>query len=234
MTPDAGTIRGSLPAGYVRTEPATDGYAVTLSSSDALSRDFGGYRPGSIAGHTANDLNGNGIDDPGEPGKAGWTMYLDLDDSGTLDPGEPTATTDAGGDYVFAGLAPATYRVRPQITAGFTCTKPALCVYVNALVSDEHATARDFALVEAASVSGTVYADSDADGTRDGGEPARAGRTVYVDYDGDGSQDPGEPSATTAPDGSYTVSASRPARSPCATTRPPASTSPTRRRSRTA
>ncbi|MEY2514363.1 MAG: hypothetical protein QOJ89_1721, partial [bacterium] len=77
VTPGAGTIRGSLPAGYIRSQPATDGYAVTVSSSGALtSRDFGGYRPGSIAGHTANDLNGNGVDDPGEPGKAGWTMYL--------------------------------------------------------------------------------------------------------------------------------------------------------------
>jgi len=179
VVPDTGTIRGSLPAGYVRSQPATDGYAVTLSSSDALtSRDFGGYRPGSIAGHTADDLNGNGIDDPGEPGKAGWTMYLDLDNSGTKDAGEPTATTNGSGDYVFGGLAPRTYRVRPVITAGFTCTKPAQCVYVNALVSGENATARDFALVEAAKVSGVVYSDDDADGTRDGSEAGRNARTV--------------------------------------------------------
>ncbi len=205
VTPDAGTIRGSLPAGYVRAEPTTDGYAVTLSSSDVLSRDFGGYRTGSIAGHTTNDLNGNGVDDLGEPGKAGWTMYLDIDNSGTLGVGEPTATTDAGGDYLFDGLPPATYRVRPLITAGFTCTKPAQCVYVNALFSGENATARDFALVEAASVSGTVYADADADATRDGGEGPRAGRTVYVDYDGDGALDLGEPYATTNAAGAYTV-----------------------------
>lgn len=31
-------------------------------------RDFGGYVLGSITGHVADDLNGNGVDDPGEPG----------------------------------------------------------------------------------------------------------------------------------------------------------------------
>ena len=195
-----------LPAGFVRSEPVADGYPLTITSGAEFGgRDFGGYELGSITGHVANDLNGNGVDDPGEPGKAGWTMYLDEDDNGAHDPGEPTATTNASGDYTFGSLVPATYRVRPVITAGFTCTKPALCVYVNALVSGENATARDFALVEAARVSGVVYADADADGTQDGGEAGRGGRTVYVDYDGDGEQDPGEPGATTDGAGAYTI-----------------------------
>jgi uncharacterized repeat protein (TIGR01451 family) len=206
LNPGTGTVRASLPAGWVRSEPVSDGYAVTVASSDALTgRDFGGWQAGSIAGHVANDLDGDGVDDPGEPGKAGWTVYLDLDDDGAQGAGEPVAVTDAAGDYVFDGLAPATYRVRPVVTAGFACTKPAQCVYVNALGSGEDTTARDFALVEAASVSGTVYEDTDAGGARDGGESGRAGRTVFVDYDADGAHDPGEPSATTDAGGAYTI-----------------------------
>ena len=206
VLPGTGTIRASLPAGWVRSEPATGGYGVTITSSDELTgRDFGGWQAGSIAGHVANDLNGNGTEDPGEPGKAGWTMYLDEDGDGVHDPGEPTAVTNAAGDYAFNGLAPATYRVRPLVTAGFSCTTPAPCVHVVALVSGEDATARDFALAEAASVSGTVYEDADAGGARDGGEGGRSGRTVFVDYDGDGTHDPGEPTATTDGAGAYTV-----------------------------
>jgi uncharacterized repeat protein (TIGR01451 family) len=206
IAPGSGRIRGSLPAGFVRTQPVLNGYLQTVSSSDALTgRDFGGYRVGSIAGHTANDLNGNGVDDPGEPGKAGWTMYLDADNDGVLDTGELTALTDSAGDYRFDNLVPATYRVRPAITAGFTCTKPSQCVYVNAIVSGEDATARDFALVEAARVSGAVYADLDADGVRDGADGGRPGRIVWVDYNNDGAVDPAEPFATTDAAGNYTI-----------------------------
>ncbi len=206
IVPTSGTLRAVLPGGYVKTQPGSPGYALTLTSSDAVTgRDFGGYEPASISGHVIDDLNGNGVDDPGEPGKMGWIVYLDTDGDGAQDGTEPTATTNASGDYAFAGLVPATYRVRPAITAGFTCTKPAVCVYVDALVSGEDATARDFALVEAARASGTVYRDSDADGGRDVGEPGLDNQTVYVDYDGDNVRDSDEPFTATAANGTYTL-----------------------------
>jgi hypothetical protein len=64
-----------------------------------------------VAGTTFNDLNGNGGQDAGEPGLAGWTVYIDAHRSGTPDAGETRATTDAAGRYTLAGIAPGTYRV---------------------------------------------------------------------------------------------------------------------------
>jgi len=40
---------------------------------------------GSIQGQKWNDLNGDGIKDPGEPGLGGWTIFLDENDNGILD-----------------------------------------------------------------------------------------------------------------------------------------------------
>jgi hypothetical protein len=46
-------------------------------------------------------------------------------------------------------------------------------------------------------VSGTVYGDANANGTRDGSETGMAGRMVYMDADNDATLDPGELSAGT-------------------------------------
>ncbi|MGB1142085.1 MAG: SdrD B-like domain-containing protein, partial [Halioglobus sp.] len=58
-----------------------------------------------------NDLNGDGVQDGGEPGINGVTVYLDLNGNGTLDGGEPTQSTSAAGAYQFTALDPDTYLV---------------------------------------------------------------------------------------------------------------------------
>ena len=59
--------------------------------------------------------------------------------------------------------------------------------------------------VAAASLTGKVFADLNGDGRRRGAEPALAGAVVFVDGDDDGTLDDGEASATSEPDGSYTI-----------------------------
>ena len=53
-----------------------------------------------FAGTVYNDLNGNGVLDPGDPGLQGWTVEL-LDSSGNI---VATTTSAADGTYSFANL----------------------------------------------------------------------------------------------------------------------------------
>lgn len=59
------------------------------------------------------DIDGNGIQDSGEPGIAGVTVTLGGDASATT-------TTDANGAYLFTGLAAGSYTVTAGTPAGYT------------------------------------------------------------------------------------------------------------------
>jgi hypothetical protein len=64
-----------------------------------------------ILGAVFDDLNGNGIREAGESGRAGALVYLDLNRNGSLDPGEPSMITLAGGVYTFGGQAGSSSRL---------------------------------------------------------------------------------------------------------------------------
>ncbi|HET6882273.1 MAG TPA: SdrD B-like domain-containing protein [Pirellulales bacterium] len=57
------------------------------------------------------------------------------------------------------------------------------------------------------SVYGTVFTDSNGNGTQDSGEAGVAGRTVFVDVDGSGQPDSNNPSAVTDANGNYVIGA---------------------------
>ncbi len=77
-----------------------------------------------IQGSKWNDLNGNGVQDAGEPGLAGWTIYLDQNNNRQLDLGENFTTTDQDGKYSFTDLAPGTYTVAEVLQPGWQQTSP--------------------------------------------------------------------------------------------------------------
>ncbi len=63
---------------------------ITVANQAGLAAGLAGLaiRPainGSIFGQKWNDLNGDGIKDPDEPGLGGWTIFLDDNDNGLLD-----------------------------------------------------------------------------------------------------------------------------------------------------
>jgi subtilisin family serine protease len=76
----------------------------------------------SISGRKFKDQNQNGVQDAGEPGLAGWTMYLDLNQNGQLDAGERSTVTDAQGNYAFKQLIPGFYTVAEVNQTGWTRT----------------------------------------------------------------------------------------------------------------
>src|SRR5262245_31714039 len=104
------------------TEFATDGGFEEWS--------VGEQRPltATIEGFKFNDLNGNGVFNPGEPRLNGVTIYLDANGNNMLDPGEVSQVTHTeivngvsyDGLYEFEGLLPGTYKVREVVPPGST------------------------------------------------------------------------------------------------------------------
>jgi hypothetical protein len=89
---------------------------------------------GEIHGLKWEDVDGDGVRDPGEPGLAGVTIYLDANNNGKLDLGEQNTVTmaddpltrgiDETGMYRFTGVVAGTHIVREVVPVGFEQTFP--------------------------------------------------------------------------------------------------------------
>ncbi|HLJ96810.1 MAG TPA: DUF4214 domain-containing protein, partial [Gemmataceae bacterium] len=123
------------------TGPMTDVFV----SPPTFSASSGGGGSGVISGTIFHDFNTNGVQDPGEPGIAGQTVFIDVDGSGQLKPGDPTATTDANGNYQFAGLSAGTYTVRQVLLGGVLLSAPSNGNYPVTLTSGASVTGQNFA-----------------------------------------------------------------------------------------
>ncbi|HXW09689.1 MAG TPA: tandem-95 repeat protein [Steroidobacteraceae bacterium] len=64
----------------------------------------GGNSAQAIYGTKFNDIDGDGVRDPNEPGIDGVKLFLDLNANGLLDEREPVTYTDVNGEYGFRGL----------------------------------------------------------------------------------------------------------------------------------
>src|SRR5262249_24698648 len=125
LQPGTYTLSETVPAGFAQTAPALPGtFTINLSPGlNATGFLFGnraqGQGPnGSISGTKFNDVNGNGVRDPGEPGLSGVTIQL-AGPATSL-----TTTTTASGDFSFSGLAAGTYTLSEVVPPGFKQTAP--------------------------------------------------------------------------------------------------------------
>jgi subtilisin-like proprotein convertase family protein len=146
-------------------------------------------RTGAIAGHKSYDLDGDGIQDSGEPALDGWTVELIDALTGAVLMSTTTATVDIGpiserGAYRFDNLTPGTYRVREVLRPGWEATRPADLVIE---VQGGAETVVDFSnRALTAAVTGVAYDDADADGLQDPGETGVSGATVFADLNRNG------------------------------------------------
>jgi hypothetical protein len=173
------TLSEILNAGWIQTCPAQPGtYLIIITNADVIDRDFGNRRF-RVSGHKFNDINGNGVWDPNEPGLAGWTIRLD----GTAEDGTTvslTTTTDDNGRYEFEDVPRGDYIISEVLEAGWIQTCPAqpgtyLVTITNADVIDRDFGNRKFR------VSGHKFNDINGNGVWDPNEPGLAGWTIKLD-----------------------------------------------------
>ena len=97
-----GEVRTNFITLAAGTEPTTDGDG----ANGNLTLDIGLAGNSVIGDFVWNDLNGNGLQDNGEPGIKGVVVKLTMPNGTVL-----TTTTNANGNYSFTNLAPGTYTV---------------------------------------------------------------------------------------------------------------------------
>ena len=163
---------------------------VLVVASDVAATHFGYNVPGAIGDTVFSDGDGDGVQDPGEPGVGGVSVSLwrDTDANGvfesTIDALVTSTVTDAAGYYRFESLTGDTYFV------SIDDTQPALTGYSGTTTDQEtglNAAGRQIeaplvtstaSFLEAdfgyqnsalANISGNVFDDKDRDGLDDGG-----------------------------------------------------------------
>ncbi len=172
-------------------DPSTGKTVVTTLSEgeNDLTWDAGLYRPAAIGNFVWEDVNGNGIQDAGEPGIADVTVHLygaGPDGTfGTADDTSATTTTGTGGVYEFTNLPPGTYYLEFEPPSGYAIT---LKDQGNDDTVDSDADRTTGVTAHTSLVSG------ETDHTWDAGlyRPATIGDRVWKDTNGNGVQDAGE------------------------------------------
>ena len=175
-------------------------------------------QPASIGNLVWNDLNGNGVQEPGEPGVDGAAVNL-FRDGRFLN----STVTIGGGLYQIENILPGEdFHLEVRLPSGFFAFSPPDQGVDDALDSDiDPQTARsarfplapnqvdlrhDAGILAPASIRGVKFNDRDADGVRDSGEEGLPGWTMYLDVDADAQLDPQETSTTTDSTGQYQFS----------------------------
>lgn len=216
-----------LPIGW-NVSPTFDTRQTVSVSGGAASTagDFANFTVlnGSIRGTVWNDLNRDGIRNADlagmftDPGLQNWQVFLDLNRNKLADAGEPTTLTDASGNYAFTNLQVGDYEVQEILPARWETTVAYDYTQTVTVFSGTESVARDFANFNlttaiAGSISGTVWNDLTGNGIRETNagtgaytDPGLANWVVFVDLNANGTLDVTDPQATTAADGTYTIS----------------------------
>jgi hypothetical protein len=214
LRPGKYVVKFTAPPGWlpspvrVGSDPAVDSDGATATSADLTAGrrddtlDSGFYPlPPAVGDFVWQDRDGDGVQDPGEPGLAGATVRLFQADGTTPvttdADGNPIGpvTTTAGGAYLFANLDPGSYVVKitppagwsPTVTgAGTSSTDSNGASIPVTLVADQVDLTRDSGFVlPTVSVGDFVWFDADHDGVQGSGEHGLAGATATL-YEADG------------------------------------------------
>jgi uncharacterized repeat protein (TIGR01451 family) len=121
VAPGTYTVTETVQSGWTVTTPNPQTVTVAPATSSVV--EFGNKRVTyQICGIKWNDLDGDGVKDPNEPGLPGWTINMVFQTPGG--PVNVQTTTDANGQYCFTGLAPGTYTISETLQSGWIQTFP--------------------------------------------------------------------------------------------------------------
>ncbi len=207
-------------AGGLRVINYTTG--ATAGSNDHT-LDAGFVAPASVGNFVFSDLNGNGVQDAGEPGINGVTVTLYDNQGAVIATTTTTAVGGVAGQYSFTGLLPGTYSVGFTLPTGLgyafspadqggddTTDSDANAATGRTptftLIAGQNNTTIDAGLVQTLSLGNQVFNDANNNGIRDAAEVGIAGVTVnlYLDANNDGTPDGGIiATATTDGNGLY-------------------------------
>lgn len=159
------------------------GYFISVCDADFTGLDFANQLiPNAIGGIKFEDLNANGVRDPGEPSLAGVTI--------SLFPGTPaapgvsrSAVTDVNGNFLFTNVTPGPYFLVETAPTGFTQTTPASGFITVTSVSGGSSINNvfgNFRGILTGTISGTKFLDTNGNGVRDPGEVGQPNVTFTI------------------------------------------------------
>jgi uncharacterized repeat protein (TIGR01451 family) len=167
------TVKEINPAGYRSTTPDQVNIDVTLGNTYYVNfGDTNNSATASVYGTVFDDIDGDGTQDPNEPGLAGANVSLD---------GSDNITTDTLGIFSFKTNVTGFHILREVNPAGYRSTTPD---QVNISVIPGHSYRVDFGDTDnplTSTIYGTVFNDYDTDGVQDANEPGLAGANVSLD-----------------------------------------------------
>jgi cyclophilin family peptidyl-prolyl cis-trans isomerase len=188
------TVMEVLPTGGTLT---TATQTITVAVGQTKSGVVFGELP-SITGKVFVDLTGSGTKTSADPGLGGQTVFLNIDGTGQPDSNNPSTTTASDGSFAFGTEPAGNYTVEEVLPSNVTLSTASQSITVTA----GHTTT-SVVFGELPSISGTVFTDTNGNGTLDSGETGVSGRTVFINQDGSGTADGTNPQATTDTNGNY-------------------------------
>ncbi len=172
-------------------------------------------QPGVLAGVLFNDLGEDLTFDLGDPGLAGWVVYLDNNFNGRRDVGEPSTLSDADGAYRFEAVPTQREQgLAVEAPSNWQQFAPQSVTTRLFLPAGGQSLQRNFAFrakpttgqSENSSVEGRVFQRLESRWYSTSGEQALANVEVYLDLVENGVRDATEPRKLTDSQGNYRFS----------------------------
>jgi hypothetical protein len=192
-------------AGWVQTcPPNSEGHRISVGGgANVESASFGNVPVTTICGQAWDDVDGDGVIDPGEPTLEGLTIYLDLNRNGRFDAdADASVRTGVDGSY-WLYAPPGIYAVAAVPPEDWVPTYPPAGAHTVSAPPATIVKGIGFGYARAGQIRGLLWHDLNTNGRRDPLEPTLRSWTVYIDRNHNNRLDEDEPRTLTDDHGGY-------------------------------